>query len=547
MILKESTLHRAPLGAVFVYPDTGLAKMIQRAMTTDSIESTAEFYGLDILDLSDLIPDQELLSLFPAPILSRENILPISLDSHACRVAISDPTRLEAISLLELHSPRPIEMVLAKPEQIKRILNQRLGVAGSTIHDLVALSDAETQTETSVNDSQSDPTHTSSVIKLVNELITEAISQRASDIHIEPEKHELIVRFRIDGVLYQQNMPIETTRFAAAIVSRIKIMAHLNIAEKRLPQDGRFPLNHSGKEIDVRVSVIPSYHGESVVLRLLSGTEQGLSLNSVGLPETLRGPWNNLIHRPHGLILVTGPTGSGKTTTLYGSLAEIRSEKTKIMTVEDPIEYKLRQVSQIQVQSEIGLDFAAGLRSILRHDPDVILVGEIRDQETARMAIQAAMTGHLVFSTLHTNDAAGALNRLVDMGVEPYLVASTLEAVMAQRLVRRLCTCCRVPVEIDSRQLPKDLALPSDATIYRAKGCKACHNIGYEGRQAIFELLRMNNDIRKLAISRSDSVTVHHQAVQNGMQTLRQSVWDLVCSGVTSLEEFYRVCPTDEN
>ena len=519
--------------------------MIQTERMALTLHEMAEFYGLETFDLSDFAPMTELISRFPASLLSRENVLPLSLDSRVCKVATSDPTRLETINLLERYSPRPIEMVLSKSEQIKRILNQQLGVAGSTIHDLVAMSEEEMPNISIDNDLSGDPTQASSVIKLVNELISEALSQRASDIHIEPEKSELIVRFRIDGVLYQQNMPAETERFSSAIVSRIKIMAHLNIAEKRLPQDGRFPLHQNGKETDVRVSVIPSYHGESVVLRLLSGTEQGLSLESVGLPHSIRTPWSKLIHRPHGLILVTGPTGSGKTTTLYGSLAEIRSEKTKIMTVEDPIEYKLRQVSQIQVQSEIGLDFAAGLRSILRHDPDVILVGEIRDQETARMAVQAAMTGHLVFSTLHTNDAAGALTRLIDMGVEPYLVASTLEAVMAQRLVRRLCTACRVPIDPALLNIPKDLPEIKDVTFNQAVGCKECHNIGYSGRHAIFELLRMDGELRRLTTTRADSVSVQNYAIQNGMETLRHSAWNLVCSGITSLEEFYRVCPSD--
>lgn len=519
--------------------------VIQTEKMTLTIHEMAEYYGLAFTDLSDFTPSHDLLSLFPASLLSRENILPISLDARVCLVATSDPTQLEIIHLLERYSPRPIEMVLAKPEQIKRILNQQLGVAGSTIHDLVAMSEEESPQHVVDAEFSGDPAQASSVIKLVNELISEAISQRASDIHIEPEKNELVVRFRIDGVLYQQNIPPETERFSAAIVSRIKIMAHLNIAEKRLPQDGRFPLHQHGKEIDVRVSVIPSYHGESVVLRLLNGTEQGLSLNSVALPQSIRTEWNNLIRRPHGLILVTGPTGSGKTTTLYGSLAEIRSQSTKIMTVEDPIEYKLRQVSQIQVQSDIGLDFAAGLRSILRHDPDVILVGEIRDQETARMAVQAAMTGHLVFSTLHTNDAAGAITRLIDMGVEPYLVASTLEAVMAQRLVRRLCLSCREAIDPRSLELPKDLTADDQTVFYGAKGCKECHGIGYSGRQAIFELLRMDHEVRRLTTAHADSVSVQSYAKQNGMESLKHSAWKLVCSGVTSLEEFYRVCPAE--
>ncbi len=292
--------------------------------------------------------------------------------------------------------------------------------------------------------------------------------------------------------------------------------------------------------------MVPSYHGESVVLRLLTGTDDGLSLTKIGLPVGLRDRWQHILQQPHGLILVTGPTGSGKTTTLYGSLAEIRSEHCKIMTVEDPIEYKLRQVSQMQVHPDIGLTFAAGLRSILRHDPDVILVGEIRDNETAGMAIQAAMTGHLVFSTLHTNDAASATTRLIDMGVEPYLVASTLECVMAQRLMRKLCLHCKIRVEPSDVPLPGDLCPTPDAQIYRRSACPSCHQTGYSGRQAIFELMPNNKDIRQLTMQRESSAAIQACAVQQGMQTLRQSAWNLVCSGETSLEELVRVSPVIE-
>ena len=405
----------------------------------NSLEQQAVEFGLRFIDLETHLPDPDLISQFPSQLLFRYNMIPVYVHDGVCVVAVADALSFEPIDLLEKVCDYRLDVVLASASQIRRVLHQTLGVGGSTVHDL--LNDADDSDDlagTYAVEDIADKDQASSVIKLVNELITEALTQRASDIHIEPEKQELIVRFRVDGVLCQQVMPAEIQRFRAAIISRIKIMAKLNIAEKRLPQDGRIQLTIADQEVDVRVSVVPSYHGESVVLRLLTGTASGLSLTSIGLPDRLVNTWSNLIHRPHGLILVTGPTGSGKTTTLYGSLAEIRSQATKIMTIEDPVEYKLRQVSQMQVQPEIGLSFATGLRSVLRHDPDVILVGEIRDSETAHMAIQAAMTGHLVFSTLHTNDAAGAVTRLIEMGIEPYLVASTLQAVMAQRLLRKL-------------------------------------------------------------------------------------------------------------
>ncbi len=518
--------------------------MVSMPESTSSIAQLAALYGLAVVDLDKVVPDPLLVTRFPSHLLFRETMVPLSLDASRCIVAVSDPTKLESLDQLEKFSSRPIEPVLAPTEQIKKQLHRLLGVGGSTVQDLIGLSSASSEhAEAQETAEIGDRAQASSVIKLVNELITEALEQRASDIHIEPEKDELVVRYRVDGILYRQNVPSEIQRFGTAIVSRIKIMSKLNIAERRLPQDGRIPLTLAGRDVDVRVSVVPSYHGESVVLRLLTGTDDGLSLTKIGLPQGLRNRWQQILQQPHGLVLVTGPTGSGKTTTLYGSLAEIRSEQCKIMTVEDPIEYKLRQVSQMQVHPDIGLTFAAGLRSILRHDPDVILVGEIRDNETAGMAIQAAMTGHLVFSTLHTNDAASATTRLIDMGVEPYLVASTLECVMAQRLMRKLCPLCKTRVEPSEYTFPADLYPTPEASFYRPHGCRACHQTGYSGRQAIFELMVNSKEIRQLTMQRESSSVIQACAVQQGMQTLRQSAWNLVCAGETSLEELVRVSP----
>lgn len=521
--------------------------MIQRSSQHDpllELQSLARNYGMRFVDLHGIQPDQEVVNRFPRQLLFRESMLPLHLENGRCLVAISDPLNLEATDQLAANSPWPVETALAEPELIKRLLHRVLGVGGSTVHDLVAMSNEDVEElQAAASDEIGDKSQASSVVKLVNELIVEALEQRASDIHIEPEKNDLVVRFRIDGVLHEQVVPSEIQRFRAAIVSRIKIMAKLNIAERRLPQDGRIPLSLHGRDLDVRVSIIPTHHGESVVLRLLNGSEQGLQLDLLALPPALRTRWNELIHRAHGLILVTGPTGSGKTTTLYSSLAEIRSPQTKIATIEDPIEYKLRQVSQIQVQPDIGLTFAHGLRSLLRHDPDVVLVGEIRDTETAKIAVQASMTGHLVFSTLHTNDAASAMTRLVDMGVEPYLVASTLEAVMAQRLLRKLCIHCRRPNPDLTINLPQDLAVSNQAILYQPVGCRHCQGTGYSGRQAIFELLINSQPLRALCVANQSADLLRELAIREGMQSLRHSAWDLVQQGVSSLEELYRVCP----
>ena len=511
-------------------------------------ENLALQYGMQFIDLEGFSPDSELIARFPSQLLFRETMLPIEQKDGLCVVAIANPLKLDAIDQLHASSPWPVETVLANSDLIKRTLHRCLGLGGGTVQDLVATSNDEAEELcAAASEEIDDKSKASSVIKLVNELIVEAIAQRASDIHIEPEKQDLIVRFRIDGVLHEQSVPNEIQRFRAAIISRIKIMAKLNIAEKRLPQDGRIQLNLKGRELDVRVSIIPTHFGESVVLRLLSGSEAGLSLEKAQLPEPIRKTWNSLIRRAHGLILVTGPTGSGKTTTLYSSLAEIRSPHIKIMTIEDPIEYKLRQISQIQVHSEIGLTFSHGLRSILRHDPDVVLIGEIRDTETAKIAIQASMTGHLVFSTLHTNDAASSITRLVDMGVEPYLVASSLESVMAQRLIRRLCTQCRCAVDRKQLEVPSGVNLVEPETIFKPVGCRACNGTGYAGRQAIFELMINTAKIRELCLQNASADVLQRAAIQDGMQTLRQSAWHLVSTGVTSLDELYRVCPSTDS
>jgi general secretion pathway protein E len=379
------------------------------------------------------------------------------------------------------------------------------------------------------------------IIRLVNSLLSQAIRERASDIHIEPFEKDVVARFRIDGILY--NILTIQKRFQASIASRVKIMSGLNIAEKRLPQDGGIRIKIGGKDVDIRVSIVPTAFGERIVLRLLYRESALLPLDQIGFSGDKLDRFNELIFRPHGIILVTGPTGSGKTTTLYAALSKINSPDKNIITIEDPIEYQLKGIGQIQVNPKIHLTFAAGLRSVLRQDPDVILVGEIRDSETAEIAIQAALTGHLVFSTLHTNDAAGAVTRLLDMKIEPFLISSSVMAILAQRLVRVLCTQCREPYQITPAEIT-ELEVETGAegaTVYRAKGCEACFHTGYLGRTAIYELLLVDDEIRQLIMKNTDATTIKAAAMEKAMHTLRQDGAAKVLQGITSADEVVRV------
>ena len=387
-----------------------------------------------------------------------------------------------------------------------------------------------------------DDTSDAPIIKLVNVMLSQAVKDKASDIHIEPTQKTLKIRYRLDGILYDMISPQK--QIQAALISRIKVMANMNIAEKRLPQDGRIEIKIGDKNIDIRVSTIPTAFGERVVLRLLDKTKIFISITELGMPAERLNEFNELINAAHGIFLVTGPTGSGKTTTLYGALSTINSTDKNIITIEDPIEYQLEGVGQIQVNPKIDLTFARGLRSIVRQDPDVILVGEIRDLETAEIAIQSALTGHLVFSTLHTNDSASAVTRLIDMGIEPFLVTSSVIAILAQRLVRVICPKCREEYHPDEQSLAKIGITPAmlkGRKIYRGTGCPACLNTGYAGRTGIFELLIVNEAIQNLILKTSDSNAIKHKAVENRMVTLRQNGAQKVLSGITTIEEVFRV------
>ncbi len=442
--------------------------------------------------------------------------------------------------------------MLASPREIQRLIKTHFGVGGETVSAMVqdrAKDEIELLEELEVDDSEAAKmAQEASVVKLVNEILIEATNERASDVHIEPEEHGLRVRYRIDGLLQIQTLHQDINRFTSAIISRIKILSRLNIAEKRLPQDGRIKMRVSGREVDVRVSIIPMSHGEGIVMRLLDKGRMVFNLANVGMMQDTYKTFKQLIDRPHGILLVTGPTGSGKSTTLYSALNEIKDETLKIITVEDPVEYVQDGISQIQVHHKIGLSFAHALRSILRHDPDVVLIGEMRDQETAQSAIQASLTGHLVFSTLHTNDAPSAFTRLIDMGIEPFLVASTVEGVMAQRLVRTICPECKVQYTPHVDDLPIDFPLPAPKTaptLWKGAGCRACRQSGYRGRTGIYELMVTVNVIRDLVVQRVNAGLIRHEAIKGGMITLRKDGWRKVQQGITTIEEVARTTAGD--
>ncbi len=531
-----------------------LASQLSLADADAALAAVAETLGLAVADLSRCTVDRDVLARFPAKLIHRYNIFPLGVDdAGSLLLLIRNPFDLSAIDAVSGHTGQHVTPLMALPTEIDRLIKSHLGVGAETIDDLLQQSDddqVQMLEEVSFDDSEaSEIAQQASVVRLVNEILTEAVTAQASDIHIESQASGIKIRYRIDGVLQRQPTPPEINRFHAAIVSRLKIMARLNIAERRVPQDGRIKLRVKGREVDIRVSVIPMLHGEGIVMRVLDKERMQFSLRRIGMSQDVYDTFHRLIRQPHGIVLVTGPTGSGKTTTLYSALNEIKSEETKIITTEDPIEYQLEGINQIQVHAKVGLTFAASLRSVLRHDPDVVLVGEIRDLETAENAVQASLTGHLVFSTLHTNDAAGAFMRLTDMGVEPFLVASTVEGVMAQRLVRVLCKECRREVRLDRDDLPEDFPwmdyLQGKGTLYEANGCRQCRHTGYSGRLGIYELLVTDETVRHLATERCSSQKIKQAAVDAGMRTLRQDGWQKVLAGATTIEEVLRVTKAD--
>jgi general secretion pathway protein E/type IV pilus assembly protein PilB len=503
----------------------------------------AQAFDVPYLDLDKLELTREFLRAYPARLLIEHRLLPVEEKDGVVLVATSRLCDPSGVDELCLACGRDIRLAAAPSAEIDRCIKRFLGVGADTLQSMeqqagdIQVIDSESDDDLDLSSAAQD----ASIIKFVNQILTEAIESRATDVHIEPFEDQLRVRYRIDGVLVEANIPNSVRRYHAAIVSRLKILAHLDIAEKRLPQDGRIKLKIAGREIDVRVSIIPMVHGEAVVLRLLHRTDTLLGPEHLGMAARDLNAFERLLDLPHGIILVTGPTGSGKTTTLYAGLSKINDIERKIITIEDPVEYQLKGINQIQVSTKTGLTFAMGLRSILRHDPDVVLVGEIRDKETAEIAVQASLTGHLVFSTLHTNDAPGASTRLVDMGVEPYLVSSSVEAVIAQRLVRLICKHCKTRMhESDLHLLRAEFGDLMPPAVYKGAGCRQCQGTGYRGRQGIFEMMLMSDDVRGLVLDRAPTYQIRQAAVRHGMQSLREDGWRLVREGLTTIDEVMR-------
>jgi type II secretion system protein E len=519
----------------------------------DLLPVLGKYLGMEIVDLTKATISLEAMKAAPSKLVHRKSLLPLSRENGTLTVATGDPFDMASLDELQTLTGLHIHPVLGSPREIARLIRTHFGVGGETVTALVQ--ERESQEVELLEDIETDDSELAkqaseaSVVKLVNEILVEAANERASDIHIEPEEKSLRIRYRIDGILQTQALPPEINRFQAAIISRLKIMARLNIAEKRLPQDGRIKMRVQNREIDVRVSIIPMIHGEGIVMRLLDKNRMVFNLANVGMMPDHHEAFKKAIDRPHGIVLVTGPTGSGKSTTLYSALNEIKDDSTKIITVEDPVEYQQAGISQIQVHHKIGLTFAASLRSILRHDPDVVLIGEMRDLETAESAIQASLTGHMVFSTLHTNDAPSAFTRLIDMGIEPFLVSSTVEGIMAQRLVRLICPDCRIEYEPHPSDLPMDFPGVEEGKppkmLWRGKGCRKCHQSGFKGRKGIFELLITDDVIKDLVVQRTNASVIRREALRRGMITLRQDGWRKVVAGITTVDEVARVTAAD--
>jgi len=511
----------------------------------DLLPVLRDYFGVPLIALKDM-------PATPLPIEFSENVaefckharmVPVKVEQRELHVAVTDPLDLARLHALELATGLRVKPVLAREKDINARAETLFGAARSGDDSSLVTREIEGAVDEEDVSHLRDLASEVPVIRMVNQMLLRALESRASDVHIEPFENQLKIRYRIDGILHEVEPP--PRQLKAAVISRLKVLAQLNIAERRLPQDGRIKIRLAGKDVDLRIATVPTLYGESVVIRLLERSQIFADLDSLGLPPPILRQFNEMIAKPHGMILVTGPTGSGKTTTLYGVLQKINDPSKKIITIEDPVEYQLSGVNQIHVKPQIGLTFANGLRSIVRQDPDVIMVGEIRDSETAEIAIQAALTGHLVLSTLHTNDAAGAVSRLLEMGVQDYLLSSSLLGVLAQRLVRRLCFACR-------RQAPfagfdggePALRLQSGTlqeSLWEAVGCEACSGTGYFGRIGVFELLSASPEICKIIVQRADAGTIRNVAVRQGMSLLRDDGFDKVRQGVTTLAEVLRV------
>jgi len=517
------------------------------------LEKLADAMDLPFMRLKNVEIKEEILSKVPPKAVFLYNIMPVEEENGVLRIATSNPLQPGLIDAMRLVTSGRIKLALSPSDDIELSAKQLYGVGAETLDRMMQDDDRiDLDGDPLMKQDLNDLDQEASVVKFVNQIIWEAHQNRATDIHIEPMEIDLRIRYRIDGVLHQTPVPATLKRFQSSIISRIKVMSNMDIAEKRLPQDGRISLRIKGEDIDVRVSTMPTVYGESVSLRLLLRGSGMIGMDQLGLAPNDEKVLKKMITRPHGILLCTGPTGSGKSTSLYAWLHTINSVELRIMSAEDPIEYEMAGVNQVQMKPEIGLTFAHALRTFLRQDPDVIMVGEIRDRDTAEIAIRAALTGHLVFSTLHTNDSAGSVNRLLDMGIEPFLVASSVEGIVAQRLIRRLCPNCRQPIEIDDakREFLKGEGFPLEEletkSIYEPVGCDDCRGSGFKGRTGIYEILIVDDHIRPLIINRASSGEIKREALKHGLCTLRDDGWRKVLEGVTTVEEILRVSEDDE-
>ncbi len=520
---------------------------------TDLVRALADQLHVGVFDLIEYEPDETIANKFPEEVARRIRAVPLGIieDGEVLRVAVLDPLDVAKLDDLKRLAGMEIEPVIGTRNDIDRAIERLYGLS-AFFREFGELSDEESIEFVQVQNEEfdddydlqemADSAEEAPVVKLVNLVIGKALRDGASDIHIEPAQHFLRIRYRIHGVLMEEEMA-PPKRLQSAVVTRVKILAAMDIAEKRVPQDGRFHVRLHGMEVDIRVSTLPTYYGEKIVMRLLETNKDQLRLDKIGFPPVQLKEFRRLIEQPNGVILVTGPTGSGKTTTLYSALSEINSPDKNIVTVEDPIEYQLEMINQVQTNPKAGLTFSTSLRSILRQDPDIIMVGEIRDAETAQIAIQASLTGHLVFSTLHTTDAVGAVVRLVDMGIPPYLIANTVTGVLAQRLVRTICSHCRTEYEPDPEIVAQfsDVAAFDGFTFSNGKGCSECLSTGYAGRTGIYELLQITREIRDQINIAADSAIITDIARAQGLKLLRDDGLDKVINGITTLEEVLRV------
>ena len=547
-IISQETLEAALGRSERTKERLGEALVAMRAVTKDDVlRSLAVQVGLPFVSREEFPSALPVIKKLSAKYLRQYVACPIAVEGGAVTVATADPTNPVLHDDLRQSTGMPVRFCVAPPEAILEAIERTYGSGASSALQKIV----EGISGSDGAESEEDVTHLrdmafeAPVVRLANLLIEGAVNAGASDIHIEPFEDTLRVRYRIDGILFDQESP--PRRLQAALSSRVKLMAEMNIAERRLPQDGRIRVTLQARRVDIRVSTVPTVYGESIVMRLLDRSTVFLPFNKLGFTADVEKIFSRMISLPHGIVLVTGPTGSGKTTTLYAALDKINGPDKKIITVEDPVEYQLKGVNQIPVKASIGLTFASGLRSIVRQDPDVVMVGEIRDLETAQISIQAALTGHLVFSTLHTNDAPGAVTRLQDMGAEPYLLSSVLEGVVAQRLVRRICSQCRVPHEPNPADLVA-LGVSNGGTmpLFRGTGCEACRGTGYRGRTGIYELLAVDDEVRGLILRKAPAGEIRRQAIEHGgLVTLREDGWAKAQAGVTTVEELLRLTQED--